>query len=787
MVFRNRISIRMPRMSADAPPPENVPGSSNWSGEHLRHVIRHIFDYAVFSLDPEGIVTMWNPGAAQLFGYSEGEIVGKSGDILFTPEDQAAGAPHREREGARKTGASEDRRWHLRKDGTRFFASGMVRAIWDGDQLYGFTKVCRDVTAKKRMDEQLQRQARLLDLIHDPVFVWVLGGGIRYWNRAAEQLYGYSREEVEGRNPHELLKVEAAGGVSQVLSYLRRHGSWTGEVRHTLRDGSQAILDSRQVLLYQDHEQLVLESNRDITERAAVDRALRESESRLQLAIAIAQMGTFEIDFLTQAVVVNEPGQEIYGWPEPTQTLSQVLSQCHPEDRDEFLRRVKLALDPTGPGEFEVEQRIIRTDGTVRWVRVRGRVSFGEGGAELRAVRCAGTYIDITKLKEAETALRRADQRKDEFLAMLAHELRNPLAAAKNAVVLQRISGETEARAWALDVIERQTEQLARLVDDLLDVSRITSGKIRLRKRHLDAAAVLDNAVEATRFLIAERKHTLVRSYEHGSMWLEADPSRLEQIVVNLLTNAAKYTESSGRIELNAHLEQDGQTSVPTVVISVRDTGIGIPPEKLPEMFELFAQGERSIARSEGGLGIGLTIVERLTKMHGGTIAAHSEGLGKGSLFVVRLPAAVAPAARAGMESQGQAVEAVARGARVLVVDDNRDMANGLRRLLDLAGYAVEVAHDGPEALEIARQFQPASIILDIGLPGMDGYTVAATLRGEEHGRDALLIALSGYGQEEDQRRSREVGIDYHMVKPVDFGELKQLLREELERRERDR
>jgi PAS domain S-box-containing protein len=364
--------------------------------------------------------------------------------------------------------------------------------------------------------------------------------------------------------------------------------------------------------------------------------------------------------------------------------------------------------------------------------------------------------------------LRDNDKRKDEFLAMLAHELRNPLAAVGNAVTVLKLSDDTENLNFAKEIIERQVRQLVRLIDDLLDVSRITSGKIRLKKEFLDAANILDQAIESVSPLIEERKHELVRSYPHDLICIRADPTRIEQIVVNLLTNAAKYTESGGKIWLTAALEGAH------VVIKVRDTGIGIPPEKLPDMFKLFSQGERSIARSEGGLGIGLTIVQKLAEMHDGIVTASSEGTGRGSEFVVFLPAAKRPQATATSSESGRSESR--RGSRILVVDDNVDTAKGMARLLKLLGNDVREVHDGKAAIEMVRIFQPEFILLDIGLPGMDGYQVAATLRKDGSCKDTVIIAVSGYGQEEHRRRSRDAGFDHHLVKPVDFDTLTTLL-----------
>jgi len=358
-----------------------------------------------------------------------------------------------------------------------------------------------------------------------------------------------------------------------------------------------------------------------------------------------------------------------------------------------------------------------------------------------------------------------ADRRKDEFLAMLAHELRNPLAAVANAASL--LNSNAEEDGWARDVILRQSSQLAHLIDDLLDVSRITAGKIRLRKETLDAATIFVRATDSVRALITARNHKLVCDFSTGALWVEADPTRLEQIVLNLLTNAAKYTPAGGRIELVAKRSGD------EVIISVRDNGIGIPPERIPDMFKLFAQGERSIARSEGGLGIGLTIVQKLVEMHGGRIEAQSAGANCGSIFRLWLPAAQPSRTNNGTR---KASPQNGEGRRVLVVDDNVDTAQSLGRLLGRAGYEIVLAHSGVQAVERAREQAPEAVVLDIGLPGMDGFEVAQRLRAQTGCQNAVIIAVTGYGQPEDRQKSIAAGFDHHLVKPVDIDELKRLL-----------
>ncbi len=376
---------------------------------------------------------------------------------------------------------------------------------------------------------------------------------------------------------------------------------------------------------------------------------------------------------------------------------------------------------------------------------------------------------DLAERERQAEALRENDRRKDEFLAMLAHELRNPLAAVNNAVTVLKMSSDESSRNWASDVVERQVRQLVRLIDDLLEVSRITSGKIRLRKEFVDASAILDEAVEAARPLIDEREHKLFMTIERGALPLHVDATRVEQIVLNLLTNAAKYTESGGTIALTARRE-GGQAA-----IRVKDNGIGILPEMLPEMFKLFTQGDRALARSEGGLGLGLTIVQKLAEMHGGSVEAMSDGPGKGSEFLVRLPLA-----RRTEDAESQASPnrgpLTASRSRILVVDDSVDTARGMVQLLELLGNEAMSVHDGRAVLEAARDFRPDFVLLDIGLPGMDGYEVAAALRDDETLKNAVVIAVSGYGQDEDRRRSRAAGFHHHLVKPVDFDSLISLI-----------
>jgi signal transduction histidine kinase len=377
-----------------------------------------------------------------------------------------------------------------------------------------------------------------------------------------------------------------------------------------------------------------------------------------------------------------------------------------------------------------------------------------------------------TEELEASTALlREGDRRKDEFLAVLAHELRNPLAPIRNALALLQAQGGLGPEAvWCRDLIERQVDQLTRLVEDLLDVSRISSGKIKLQRETLDLVSVVRAGIETSRPLIEARGHALTLQVPDTAIPVSGDLVRLTQVVANLLNNAAKYQDEGG--EISVTVAQEG----PDAIARVADRGIGIPAQTLPRVFELFAQAHKPIDRPEGGLGIGLSLVKNLVELHGGTVEAESAGPGQGSEFTIRLPRA-AEEARPSPTVELRAPRAGAAGQSVLVVDDNRDAATSLAKLLDRDGYDTQVAHDGHEALRLAEARPPEIVLLDLGMPELDGFDVCRALRARGHS-EAFIVAITGYAQEEDRRRSREAGFDAHLVKPVHPDRLAKVLGE---------
>ena len=513
-----------------------------------------------------------------------------------------------------------------------------------------------------------------------------------------------------------------------------------------------------------------------LVERARADRALRESKDELRLALESAELGSWHLDGSSNSFSADERFRAVFGVTAETLSHEQAFALVHSEDRQRAHDAMAAATRLDNPVAYEVEYRVVHPDGSLHWVFVKGRANFENGPAGRRLLSFDGTIADINGRKLAEEALRESvqalaalDRRKDEFLAMLSHELRNPLAPIANALqLLRQQKNEDPLQQQARTIIERQVGQLNHLVDDLLEVSRITTGRVQLRQDRVALSGIVERAVETSHPLTVQRSHELTVSVPPQPIWVYADDARLEQVVVNLLTNAAKYTGEGGHIWLT--IEQLGDFAV----LRVRDTGIGISPELLPHIFELFTQAERSLDRSQGGLGIGLCLVQRLVDLHGGTVEVYSV-LGQGSEFVVRLPVMLAALPPVLSASRVSALSA-AKCCRVLVVDDNVDAAQSLAMLLKMSGHDVHMAYDGPSALESAFAVRPDVMLLDIGLPGLTGHEVARRIREHAALKNIVLIAITGYGQEADRRSSREAGFDHHLVKPANFAEVQRIL-----------
>jgi PAS domain S-box-containing protein len=594
------------------------------------------------------------------------------------------------------------------------------------------------------------------------------------------EIIGHSREELLAMRIAEITHPDdrsetrdrfeelIGGGPNYTVEkrYIRKDGAlvWARVAASLIRDVSGAPARVAAVI-------------EDITDRKRSEEALRDQAERLRLALESGRMGTWDWNLRTNKVDWSDNLEEIHGLPRGSfdGTFEGFQRLIHPEDRERVERAIRESIEQRSI--YEVEFRTVGPDESIRWIAGRGKVFTDEGGTPIRMT---GTAIDVTDRKQFERSLREADRRKEEFLAVLSHELRNPLASIQTSLDIMGHRGLTGAEIEReRAVAERQVRHLTRLVDDLLDVSRISRGRLELRKEVVVLAAVVADVVEKVRPLVAARQQELEVALPEGSIRLEADPTRLEQILLNLLTNAVKYTNVGGRIVLTAERDRD------EVVVRVRDTGIGIAPEMLSRIFDMFVQAERRLDQSQGGMGIGLSLVKDLVERHGGGITAHSAGPGTGSELVVRLPMLPCAPAEDRVLPQPPRPDADAEAAevwpsrRILVVDDNSVAADGLGRLLSLVlGQEVRVVYDGPSALELAGSFQPEVVLLDLGMAIMDGYEVAMRLRERPEGGAMKIVAVTGWGQEEDRRRSREMGFDLHLTKPVNAAALKGLLAE---------
>jgi two-component system CheB/CheR fusion protein len=500
----------------------------------------------------------------------------------------------------------------------------------------------------------------------------------------------------------------------------------------------------------------------DIDSHKRAELAIRESEARFELLAGNAPVLIWMND-LQGIRYVNQAFEEFVGEPEQDIRGTEIARFVHPDDREAYIGAFSKAFRERA--SFETSCRLRRADGAFRWMQVAGAPRLLADG---RLVGYVGSTLDVTEMKEAQEALLELDRGKNEFLAMLAHELRNPLSGIRNATRLLAQADDAETRAQALAIIDRQGEHMTRMVDDLLDVARITSGRIQLRTEPVDLVSILRQSVDLTAADRGASQQKLSLEAGRGEVWVHGDAMRLGQVFSNLLHNASKFSRRGGTITVTLDAERGAAGARSTAVVRVHDEGVGIEPSMLTRIFELFVQADRPVDPAHGGIGLGLTVARRLVELHGGAIEAASAGPGKGSEFIVRLPMLAASEVPVRRPAAARVARPRVEPRRLLIVDDNPDSAESMRLMYRLAGHEVRTVHEGGEAVEAAAQLGADAVLLDIGLPDIDGYEVARRLRADPRTREVLIIAITGYGREDDVRRSREAGIDDHVVKPVD-------------------
>jgi PAS domain S-box-containing protein len=762
------------KKSTDIPSqtPARAPASA-WQDEPYRRLVEGVRDYAIFLLDTEGHVMSWNQGAERIKGYTAGEIIGKHFSVFYPRSALDKGWPQHELETAKRLGRFEDEGWRMRKDGSMFWANIVITAIRDdAGRLLGYSKIARDQTERRQNEERLRTSEERFRLLVQgaqdyAIFLLDNTGHVMSWNEGAQRIKGYTADEIIGKHISIFYPREAqqSNWPQRELEEAVRLGRFEDEGWRVRKDGSRfwanvviaALRDSEGV--HRGFSKIT----RDLTERRAHEERLRQSEERFRLLVdGVEDYAIFMLDPEGIVTSWNTGAQRITGY-RPEEIIGQSFERFYPPEDvaagrpAEELRATKLNR------RVEDHGWRVRKDGTRYWSEIVV-TALQDPDGRLRGF--AKVARDLSERKRLEI-LQEQGRHLTEFLAMLAHELRNPLAPIRNALAIMAVNREASPQvAWCRDVIERQTLHLTRLVDDLLDVSRITRGKLRMEGATMDIVSAAHRAIEATRPLIDARKHRLHVNLESESIPVNGDMTRLTQVIVNLLNNAAKYTPEGGDITLEASAEGED------AVVRVRDSGVGIPSQLLDHVFDLFAQGERTIDRSEGGLGIGLTLARRIVGLHGGSILAASEGVGKGSEFVVRIPRLNLERAEARPQVAEFELPSGSQKRSVLVVDDNADSASSMAMLLRMVGHDVEVEHDGRAALARIAAAMPDIVLLDIGLPGMSGYEVAKHLRARPEGQGLRIFAMTGYGQEEDRKRSLEAGFDGHLVKPVMPAEL---------------
>jgi PAS domain S-box-containing protein len=772
------LGTRMRRMKLRA---EALATQAQQDAEELRITLTSIGD-GVIVTDARGQVASMNPVAETLTGVRTAEAQGRPLEEVFRIVNEGT----RERvpspvEKVLSDGTVAALANHtilVARGGQEYFIDDSASPIRGrSGEIVGVVLVFREIGERRRSEEAQRRLASIVENSEDAIIGKSLDGAVTSWNAGAERLYGYSAQEVLGHPSTFLTPDDRIGERSAILVRLKDKNAATQILETVRRAKDGRLIDvSMSMAPIRDAAGNIIGSStiaRDISAYKRAADKIRRAQEALQKSEQLYRAIGESIDY--GVWVCERDGRNVYASDSFLNLVGLTQEECsefgwgrvlHPDDAQRTMEAWKECIRTEG--RWDVEHRFKGRDGGWHPILARGGPVRNERG---EIVAWAGINLDIGRLKEAEERLQEADRNKNDFLAVLSHELRNPLAPLLNALaILNRPDAGRATLTEARDMAERQVHHLARLVDDLLDVSRITHGKIELRKEPIELKAAVARAVETALPAIEGQRHELTVLLPKEPVWLQADLVRIAQVLSNLLNNSAKYTTPGGKISLEVE-EAGGEA-----VVRVRDTGIGISEASLPRVFEMFAQVAPVDSRSPMSLGVGLRLVKSLVELHRGKVEARSAGPGKGSEFVVRLPT-TAPPERPAEVSAPAAPPTSPR--HVLVVDDNADAAASLAVLLRLEGHDTRVAHSGPSALDEVEQRRPDVVFLDIGMPGMDGYEVARRLRAR-HGDGALkLIALTGWGKEHDRARAQAAGFDHHLTKPVAPQDLQGLLSED--------
>ena len=785
--------------------------------EQLRVTLTSIGD-AVIVTDTNGNITFLNPVAASLTGWKPEEAAGQPLERVFRIVNERTGQPvenpvtlvFRQK----SVVALANHTALIAKDGRAIPIEDTAAPILRSDdgEITGVVLVFRDVTQARRAIEARLRLAAIVESSDDAIVGEDLNGCVNSWNRGAERLYGYTASEMMGQPLNVLLPPERAADFYTIKERVAQGENIEHyETQRICKDGRRVDV-SLTISPIRDSENTIIGASRiarDITQRKQNEQTLRNQNERLRLLwqAAVVLLQADDPDTLLRNVFAKigpHLGLDVYFnymVDESGETLHLVSSAGIADDIRDQISHIPASQTICGTAIREQESVVVaaisesdapntqlaRLLGLRCYVcnplvvggTLRGTLAFASRTKdeltpdELEFVQTLTRYITVAyeRLRLIQQ-LQESDRRKDEFLATLAHELRNPLAPLRSGLQVMRLARDNaEVVEQTHSIMERQLEGMIRLVDDLLDVSRISRGKVELRTQRLPLDQVVQSALETCEPMIRQYGHKLSVRQTDEPLWVQADKTRLAQALSNLLRNAVQYTNEGGQIWLAVERRGDQAT------ISVKDTGIGIPPEMLGKIFNMFTQVDRSMEQASGGLGIGLTLVKQLVELHGGTVEAFSHGYGKGSEFIIHLPI-VQPEASEERALENNQQQRPGKRYQILVADDNADAVGTLAMMLELMGHEVRTAGDGQAAVELAEAFAPDLILMDIGMPNLNGYEAARRIRSQPRDKRAILVALTGWGQEEDRRRSKEAGFDFHIIKPVEPATLEKLLAE---------